>query len=382
MSPPPTTTTARSTGLPPAQAIHITVGNPTKAEAIMFSYMVYPITTKTNMSIFENSEFTVKRRFSDFLGLHSKLVLKYLQTGIILPSPPEKTPLIVSIEHAIPVDFIERRRTLERYLNRLARHKILIKDVNFREFLELPSSLPKSTETQTVSGASVHRILSNLSDSAHKLGFKINEDDSWFTEKQTFLSKLHMNLKRLYGNFNLLFMQRKEAGEAGEGLVKQLNQLSTAEDDPSLAIALAELAKVEELLKDYISLIDVVSSTFHERVKVFLDWQSAEVTLKKKRDTEGKLREQSTINHEKITVVEMEICEWERNVDRARVKFENISKTIKDEIKVFDQTRTDDFKKALTDLYLKKILEQQEKLLEVWQNYLSKVKKIDVRRKK
>ena len=41
--------------------------------------------------MFSKSEFSVKRRFSDFLGLHSKLASKYLHVGYIVPPAPEKS---------------------------------------------------------------------------------------------------------------------------------------------------------------------------------------------------------------------------------------------------------------------------------------------------
>ncbi len=46
---------------------------------------------QTGMSLFKNREFSVKRRFSDFLGLHSKLASKYLHIGYIVPPAPEKS---------------------------------------------------------------------------------------------------------------------------------------------------------------------------------------------------------------------------------------------------------------------------------------------------
>lgn len=41
--------------------------------------------------MFSKNEFSVKRRFSDFLGLHSKLASKYLHVGYIVPPAPEKS---------------------------------------------------------------------------------------------------------------------------------------------------------------------------------------------------------------------------------------------------------------------------------------------------
>lgn len=41
--------------------------------------------------MFNSKEFAVKRRFSDFLGLHSKLASKYIHVGYIVPPAPEKS---------------------------------------------------------------------------------------------------------------------------------------------------------------------------------------------------------------------------------------------------------------------------------------------------
>jgi len=46
---------------------------------------------KTNIPDFRNTEMEVYRRFSDFLGLHEKLVEKHLHRGCIIPPPPEKS---------------------------------------------------------------------------------------------------------------------------------------------------------------------------------------------------------------------------------------------------------------------------------------------------
>ena len=43
------------------------------------------------MPTFKNAETTVKRRFSDFLGLHERLNSKFLHLGRIVPPAPEKS---------------------------------------------------------------------------------------------------------------------------------------------------------------------------------------------------------------------------------------------------------------------------------------------------
>jgi sorting nexin-1/2 len=363
--------------------------------------MTYRITTKTSLAMFKKPEFSVNRRFSDFLGLHSKLVHKHLQMGVIMPSPPEKDSLVmakvkISKDEGIPSDFIDRRRSqLERYLNRLAHHEKLIQDPDFRDFIEMASDLPKSTNTQALSGAGVLRALSNLSNSVTKLTTKTSEQDQWFEEKHSVILDLHTHFKQLYNHFNTLFTQRKEAGQALKQLSTSLNHLATIEEHTLLSSALIELANVEEkieqvnldhsikeytiiseLIKEYILLIEMVQLAFQERIKIHQQWLNAEDTLKKKRETKMKL-EQTPKGADKLPQTEMEINDWEGKVIRGKEDFERISTSIKQELEVFEQTRIEDFKIAI-DAYLKQLLEQQEKILEIWECYLPEVNKINV----
>lgn len=57
----------------------------------MAAYIVFRVETKTNIPVFRKTFFSVQRRFSDFLGLHEKLVEKYLRLGRIIPPAPEKS---------------------------------------------------------------------------------------------------------------------------------------------------------------------------------------------------------------------------------------------------------------------------------------------------
>lgn len=64
--------------------------DPQKVGDGISSFLTYTVITRTNIGLFKKNELTVSRRFSDFLGLHEKLVEKYLHKGRIVPAPPEK----------------------------------------------------------------------------------------------------------------------------------------------------------------------------------------------------------------------------------------------------------------------------------------------------
>lgn len=69
----------------------ITVTNPEKVGDGMGAYIAYNVLTKTTMPSFKSPECAVKRRFSDFLGLHQRISEKYMQKGHIVPPAPEKS---------------------------------------------------------------------------------------------------------------------------------------------------------------------------------------------------------------------------------------------------------------------------------------------------
>lgn len=67
------------------------MSKPEKVGDGMSAYMTYSVTTTTSIPSFRSPETTVRRRFSDFLGLHHKLNEKYLPKGRIVPPAPEKS---------------------------------------------------------------------------------------------------------------------------------------------------------------------------------------------------------------------------------------------------------------------------------------------------
>lgn len=164
--------------------INIVLSDPSKVGEGMSSYMVYKVTTRTNVKAFRSQEFATNRRFSDFLNLFEKLKEKHLPAGRVLPPAPEKdmigmAKVKMSKEDATPIDFIEKRRAaLERFLNRLAKHKTFKFDPDFRDFLEISGDLPKASNTSALSGASMLKMFKNVTDSVSKMAVgKMDEKD-------------------------------------------------------------------------------------------------------------------------------------------------------------------------------------------------------------
>lgn len=78
--------------------LEIQVKDPHKVGDGISAYLTYQVITRTNIGLFKKTEMTVERRFSDFLGLHDKLVEKYLHKGRLVPAPPEKNVMGIDFD--------------------------------------------------------------------------------------------------------------------------------------------------------------------------------------------------------------------------------------------------------------------------------------------
>lgn len=126
----------------------IYVGDPHKVGDLTSSHTEYSVMTKvsepcylswvvnvlidhqTTSKGYRNSEFTVSRRYRDFLWLYNQLHNN--NPGIIVPPPPDKQAV-----GRFDTNFVESRRAaLERMLNKIAAHSVLQHDGDLKIFLE------------------------------------------------------------------------------------------------------------------------------------------------------------------------------------------------------------------------------------------------------
>uniref|UniRef100_A0A3B4BFH2 Sorting nexin-2 n=1 Tax=Periophthalmus magnuspinnatus TaxID=409849 RepID=A0A3B4BFH2_9GOBI len=341
--------------------ILISVSDPEKIGDGMNAYMAYKVTTKTSLSLFKLKDFSVKRRFSDFLGLHSKLASKYLHIGYIVPPAPEKsivgmTKVKVGKEDQSSNEFVEKRRcALERYLMRTVKHPVLLKDPDLLQFLESPE-LARAVNTQALSGAGLMRMMNKAADAVNKMTIKMNESDTWFEEKQQHFENLDLQLRKLHGSIESLVCHRKELSLNTSQFARSAAMLGNSEDHTALSRALSQLAEVEEkmealhneqansdftllseLIGDYVRLLAAVKGVFEHRMKTWQRWQDTQMLLQKKREAEAKL--QFTNKPDKLQQAKDEIKELELKVSQGERDFEQISKTIRKEVTRFEMIK-------------------------------------------
>ncbi|XP_075064314.1 sorting nexin-1 [Mixophyes fleayi] len=377
--------------------LNISIRDPEKIGEGMNAYVAYQVSTQTNLPMFRTKHFTVKRRFSDFLGLYEKLSEKHSQNGFIIAPPPEKsligmTKVKVGKEDSSSVDFLERRRAaLERYLQRIVSHPTLLQDPDVREFLE-KDELPRAVSTQTLSGAGLLKMFNRATDAVNKMTIKMNESDIWFEDKFQQVECEEQHLRKLHAVVETLVIHRKELALNTAQFAKSLAMLGSSEDNTALSRALSQLAEVEEkieqlhqeqassdffllaeLLADYIRLLSAVRGAFDQRMKTWQRWQDAQSTLQKKRENEARLLWAN--KPDKLQQAKDEISEWESRVTQYERDFERISITVRKEVIRFEKEKSKDFKSHIVK-YLETLLNAQHKLAKCWEAFLPEAKVI------
>ncbi|KAM7397075.1 hypothetical protein PAMP_020072 [Pampus punctatissimus] len=377
--------------------IFVSVTNPEKIGDGMNAYMAYKVATQTTLPMFRSKTFTVRRRFSDFLGLYEKLSEKHGPNGFIVPPPPEKsilgmTKVKVGKEDSSSADFVERRRgALERYLQRVVTHPSLLQDPDVREFLER-EELPRAVSTQALSGAGFLKMINKATDAVSKMTIKMNESDVWFEEKLQEVESADQQFRKLHTLVESLVVHRKELSSNTASFAKSTAMLGSAEDNTALSRALSQLAEVEdkmeqlhqdqaasdtfgfaELIADFIRLLGAVRGSFDHRMKAWQRWQDAQSMLQKKREVEAKLLWAN--KPDKLQVAKEEITEWEAKVTQYERDFERVSATVRKEVVRFEKEKAKNFKRQIIQ-YLESQLQSQQQLIKYWEAFLPEAKAI------
>ncbi|XP_058237722.1 sorting nexin-1-like isoform X2 [Hemibagrus wyckioides] len=386
--------------------LNIAVTSPERIGDGMNAYMTYNVSTQTTLPAFHNKTFSVRRRFSDFLGLYEKLAVKHNLLGCIIPPPPQKsvvgmTKVKVGKEDPSSDDFVEKRRAaLERYLQRVVSHPVLQQDCNVQEFLER-EELPRAVNTQALSGSGFLKMINKASDAVNKMTVKMNESDNWFESKLQEVENEQQLLRRLHVSVDSLVNHRKAKVE---DKLQQLHQQQ----------ALSDFFIHTELLADYVRLLGAVQGCFEQRAKAWHRWQEAQSTLQKKREAEAKLLWAN--KPEKLQQAKEEIAEefdrdedlsirlgnpihldqspeipreklrrrrsvfvhqqkWEARVNQCERDFERISSTLKKEVYRFEKNKCRDFKHHIVK-YLESLLCLQHQMVKCWEAFLPEAKAI------
>ncbi|KAI8937588.1 hypothetical protein NX059_005302 [Plenodomus lindquistii] len=359
----------------------IYVGDPHKVGDLTSSHTEYSVTTKTTSKGYRNPEFTVSRRYRDFLWLYTQLHNN--NPGVIIPPPPEKQAV-----GRFETDFVESRRSaLERMLNKTAAHPILQHDSDLKLFLESDAFNVdiKNRERKDVGlGESKGMFGSMLSSSSGKFV----EHDDWFHDRRIYLDALETQLKALLKATDSVVTQRKGLADACGDFSASLHSLSAVELSPSLSAPLDSLSdiqiRIRELyerqaqqdiltmgivIDEYIRLIGSVKTAFQQRQKSYHSWHAAEQELQKRKANQDKLLRQGRSQQDRLNQLSADVADAERKVHQARLLFDDMGRLMRSELERFEREKVEDFKSGV-ETFLESAVEAQKELIEIWETFL------------
>ncbi|KAH0270999.1 Vps5-domain-containing protein, partial [Aureobasidium melanogenum] len=364
----------------------ISVGDPHKVGDLTSSHTVYQVRTKTTSKAYRTPEFTVSRRYRDFLWLYNQLHNN--NPGVVVPPPPEKQAM-----NRFDQNFVESRRAaLERMLNKSAAHPVLQHDGDLKLFLESEAfnvdikhkerkdvGLPETKSGGGMLGAIGLSVGSST---------KFVEHDDWFHDRKIYLDALETQLKALLKSTDTVVAQRKSLAESCQGFSASLHQLASVELSPELSAPLDALSDIQMRIRDlndrqaqqdvltlgivideYIRLIGSIKTAFQQRQKAYHNWHTAEAALQKLKNTHDKLLRAGRTQQDRLSQMQADVADAERRVHQARLLFEDMGRLMRSELDRFEREKVDDFKSGV-ETFLESAIEAQKELIELWETYL------------
>ncbi|EGG16283.1 Phox domain-containing protein [Cavenderia fasciculata] len=385
----------------PRSVIEISVKDPEKMGDSMNSYVKYKVVSVHHMT--DRPDFKKEdekyRRYSDFLWLRN--VLKDTRRGVIIPPLPEK-----AIINKFNKEFIEqRRRELEKFLNRIAESESLVHSSEFTVFLtgddqamlQAKNSRPVNDmeSSQIVSPppqqenkgfGKISSFFSNTVNSVTNMQHSVKEVDPWFDDKKNYIQQLDTNLKKLEECVSLVIKKRKELAFAlseftTAGLTFSSGEIAQSQDIANsfqrmTQVQLGVSKGMEELsnnekgyfedgIDDYVRVISAVKELINDRLDALLAVQNAERTLDSKKEKFEKGRGTA-----KADQLNREVEDASRKLSEAKSEFDRITATSKVELQRFDAKRNYEMKRII-NYVIRLNLDHYLKASDLWRQFLT-----------
>lgn len=382
--------------------LHITVEDPTKVGDLTSAHIVYSVRTNTESELLRQKQSVVSRRYRDFRWLYRQL--QSTHPGRIIPPPPDKQAVGRFNE-----DFIESRRfALERMLVKIAANPVLQKDPDFIMFLQSERFSSEAREREKIAGTSStftaveessDGLLDTSTASGNGTGFlssiggafsfqpKLTEPDDFFKEKKQYIESLDQQFKIILRHLETVVIQRHDLSTITEEFANILLTMSDLEVSATTTkmfeefsstqlrikelldrLSLQDILTLETTLDEYQRLISSVKTTFNQRDKILLQLISSENDLKKKRASLDKNSKFNKSHKDKIQQLQNELAQLEGKNELLKKKFDNISKTIKQELEGFEKERIVDFRNSI-EIFLESTIESQKEAVELWETF-------------
>mmetsp|Transcript_2110 Transcript_2110/g.7533 ORF Transcript_2110/g.7533 Transcript_2110/m.7533 type:complete len:442 (-) Transcript_2110:107-1432(-) len=357
-----------------ADEFEVMVLDPVKLGEGVQAYVSYRVSTKTTLPQYRYTQFSVIRRYSDFVRLHARLADK--NSGIIIPPLPEKN---VVAKYSFNTDFIEsRRRALEKFLQRCAKHPQLRESTDLQIFLEASEEAWAAEKnahsergTMAKKGKNVGLVFKGLGQSITNAltgdakGPTITETSEYLKAKD-YMDKLEVNLtetKRQIERLNrrakelssslaqfgvsIILLGASESGTMRDAFTKvgnKADELAQAAKKQAEAIEI----NLEEPFKEYIRYVMSVKDVMEDRATLLLDLRTQNQSVSMKTSRLEKLRG-TQAPPEKVKVAERELQDQTRKAEVAKERYDSIVQQMDHEMATFYKERSADIQTCIRE---------------------------------
>ena len=374
-------------------------------------------TIKSDYQSFQKSEFSVRRRFTDFVFLWKQLSREYPQCAV--PPLPEKHKMEYVRGDRFGPDFTQRRaHSLHRFLKRLALHPVLRRAMLVISFLESPdwNQHMKGRQSRTASGseAGTGGFVDALADTLVNTFTKVHKPDKRFIEVSERANKLSDDLSNVEKVTVKVARRQGDLETDYADLATQCQKLTTMEPavEGTLTSFAASVTTTSQgfkalrdntdqnyltSLRDMDAYIQAVKNLLRTRESKQLDFEGLSEYLAKsaaERDSQasqqgsglgasGFLRskvedfrgiDHDTARRQRVRKLEVEIERLTSEVEQSKKASEAFDEHTVKEISDFERIKAAEFKDTLGDLADAHVTFFQG-TIETWERFLEDMRK-------
>lgn len=349
------------------------------------SYISYLITTRSTLPIFQKQEFSVRRRYNDFVHLHGMLTQRY--GGSAVPPLPEKHASTYIKGGRFETDFTSRRcNSLDRFLKRCSLHPELKKCTDLHVFLESGdwNSFTRTahhTRRGTMDGSP--GMIDGLTDSLMGAFTKLPKPDQRFVDIKNKAEKLARDLGQIekliakitrretdletdFGDMSSHFATlaniEPELEKEFHDFAKAMSSTSTnfkklkdrtdvayltgLQDQSAYNLSLKSLLKLRDQRQaDYEALAENKTKTTFERDQL----KSGHTNFIQTRVENLRGLNHEAVRNEKIHRLDGTIQKLDKEFEEARTTSELLDREVLREVDIFERTKGIEMKESMQD---------------------------------
>lgn len=400
---------------PPAPGtFRCAVCDPEKKGEGMHQYIAYRIHTMGTDEQGTVSQSSVIRRFNDFHWLHSELSGAY--KGVLIPPLPDKIYM-----RRFTQDFIdERRRWLEMFLNRLAKHSLLCHSPDVILFLHgddndltaakegktaayVSANTPEATQAPVKPAAQkgfMSYIKEGMQSLSHTFGGakerERTQEDEECDEVTAYASSLETSLHEVHENVQSLVSKNKDLAKNWFQLGLACTLLGQYENDQNerklgdtfskvghtadrLSVLVTEKVDKENLefrepIKDYIRMVNSVKAMMKTRADALVTHQIAVSSLEGRQAKLASLQDVGG-KEEQALQAEKRVLEAQTNVDSTKMELDRVTSLCISEATRFRERKQSDLKRVV-ESFVEVQIKHSQKVQAAWESILPSVQNL------